>query len=542
MNERPTRRWGGSAREQRDADLFWEALTGQPARRLQRSFREEAPPPAPVARRSGAFESSLEGMMDPTGRAGEEIPAEALSAGPTASPCDIAKESESLHSFVLDSAALTAAHGVLIGQIADCILALRAGPRPIRTLEIVGLTDPSGGATYNQGLGLRRAQAVRDALVAELNRRVAGSAAAVTMNARSLGQSQQVPGGAARNRRVEVFVAISVTNLVVDASDPNTHEIPSNLGAAGLEHFCCVKDTGDIVLVAQISPAIAGAAGTRLTWSATGQAITSPAVGTDARTAKLSSAASGKFPIEVKLDGTTVRRAVVWVIWSTISVTATRNATATPFPGGILITAGIDHSFTIQPATIITDADRPALDGPRTAAVPGAAQTHVISGNTLAGGAGDPVASSHKWDASRQIRMKILNPALYPVAQLPAVTGHMWNAQPVASNVPEDYPANDALGNDDTTDHDPENNDPYGNAGVVTGHDDPQMPFNNATGADGDTFEVRMQFKEFLRVNLDTTWYRASDFSLWRFHAAFRRAGGAWTNNGSSFARDNAGF
>ena len=98
------------------------------------------------------------------------------------------------------------------------------------------------------------------------------------------------------------------------------------------------------------------------------------------------------------------------------------------------------------------------------------------------------------------------------------------------------------LGNDDTTDGDPENNDPYTNAGVVTGTDDPFLEMANSTGANGNTFELRLHFREFLRVNLDTKWYRASDFSLWRFHIRFRRAAGVWTNNSSIFEQNNDGF
>ena len=220
-------------------------------------------------------------------------------------------------------------------------------------------------------------------------------------------------------------VEISVSNLVVHATDTDTHKIPSNL-AAGLEHFCCVKNTGRFCWKRRSRP-ISRATFARLTWEAPGTVITSPAVGTDARTARMSSSAPGKFPIQLKWDGAVVRQSVVWVIFSRITITQRRNP-STPAAGAGLrrITAGIDHSFKIEPAEIITDADRPALDGPRTAAVPGAAQTHLVTGNTLAGGAGDPIASSHKWDASRQIRAKVLNPQLIPVAQLAVVGGHLW--------------------------------------------------------------------------------------------------------------------
>ncbi|HEX4568431.1 MAG TPA: OmpA family protein [Vicinamibacterales bacterium] len=492
-----------------------------------------------LVREADLFWASLVGYRDRGRFAVEDVesllPAEALPAGQTASPCDIAKTSETLDRFALDSAALKAAHRTAVDKLADCLLALRGGSRPIRTVDIAGFTCPTGTPAHNDALGQRRAESVRDALVAALNRRVPASAASFTFRLRSAGQREQIPGGLPVNRRVEVSVEIAVTDIVVHASDTDTHEIRSNLGAPGLEHFCCVKDTGDIVLEVQLSPDIPGDVSSRLTWTATATAITSPAVGADGRTAKLLSAASGKFPVELGWDGARVRQAIVWVIWSKITVTATRNPTTPPSGGSLAITAGIDHTFTIDPPTIITDADRPALNGPRTAAVPGAALTHVISGNTLANGA------TNKWDASRQIQMKILNPHLYSVAQLAPVAGHLWTGQPVATAIPENYPANGALGNDDTTTTD-ETNDPYANGGVCTATDDPQMVIAHGTGSNGDTFETRFQFHEFLRVNLDTQWYRASDFSLWRFHARFRRAAGAWTNNGSTFARDNNGF
>ena len=507
----------GLPRDVRDADLFWTALVGQPAQ-LQAPF-------------AGAPSGD-------TAVGSISLPSEALPAGPTASPCDVAQTSETLDSFAVDSATLTAAHRTAAGTIADCLLALRAGPRPIQTVDIAGFADPSGTEAHNRTLGRKRAESVRAALVAALNSRAPGSAAGFTFRLRSSGATQQIPGGDAANRRVEVSVDVAVTDIVVHASDTDTHEIPSNLGGAGLEHFCCVKNTGDIVLEALISPGVPGVIGGRLTWTATGTAITSPAVGGDARTAKLSSAAVGKFPVQLSWDGAAVRQSVVWVIWATSTVTCLRQShLVVPAPGMSAITAGIDHTFRVLPPQIITDADRPALDGPPTAPVPGAALRHVASGNFLRGGA------AKKWDASRRIRVRILNPRLYTVPQLPPIDplGHLWNGQPTADTIPENFPADTALGNDDSNTCD-ETNNPYENCGLVTSIDNPKIPMRNSTGGDGDMFDLRMHFGEFLRVNLGTKWYRASDFSPWRFHPRFRRAGGVWTDNGSTFAPDNGGF
>ena len=70
--------------------------------------------------------------------------AEALPAGRTASPCDIAKTSETLDGFAVDSSTVTTGHGTIIKAIATCLLALRAGPRPIRIVDISGFTDTNG--------------------------------------------------------------------------------------------------------------------------------------------------------------------------------------------------------------------------------------------------------------------------------------------------------------------------------------------------------------------------------------------------------------
>jgi len=459
-----------------------------------------------------------------------DLPGEAVPSGLTASPCDVSKTSETLDQFDHNGFALKPAHRPIITRLAGCLNALRVGPRPIRDVHVVGFTDPSGSPSTNQTLGENRAKAVRDALRTALG----ATAASFNLLVASNGEADQIPGGDAPNRRVEVFVDVAVTDLVVHATDPNTHEIPSNLGAGGVEHFCCVKNTGDIVIEALISPAIPGSITGRLTWAPAGT-VTSPGVGTDGRTAKLSSAAAGKFPIQLSWDGAIVRRAVAWVIWSDITVTCTRPPTTQTSATETAISAGIDHTFTVDPPEIITDADRPALDGPPTAPVPGAALRHVISNNPLSGGA------SKKWDVSRQIRIKILNPHLYPVAQLSVIAGHLWNGQPAAVTTPENYPADEAQGNDDSNVCD-ETKNPYENCGWLTSVDDPTMVMRNATGANGQTFERRYHFREFMRVNLGPRWYRASDYSLWRFHGRFRRAAGAWGDNVSTFARDNAGF
>src|SRR5262245_63068328 len=69
-----------------------------------------------------------------------------------------------LDRFGFDSTALSRYHLRLIRRLARHIGALgRTGP-PVSEVILVGHTDRRGNAAYNQGLGLRRAGAVRAAL------------------------------------------------------------------------------------------------------------------------------------------------------------------------------------------------------------------------------------------------------------------------------------------------------------------------------------------------------------------------------------------
>jgi OmpA family/Family of unknown function (DUF5995) len=83
--------------------------------------------------------------------------------------------------------------------------------RAIRAVRLVGHTDPVGTPDYNRGLGQRRAEAVRRALLATLERMRPGSAASVAVTVESSGETQLKDRGPteperARNRRVEVFL------------------------------------------------------------------------------------------------------------------------------------------------------------------------------------------------------------------------------------------------------------------------------------------------------------------------------------------------
>jgi hypothetical protein len=160
--------------------------------------------------------------------------------------------------------------------------------------------------------------------------------------------------------------------------------------------------------------------------------------------------------------------------------------------------------------------------------------------------------ASVSWDATRRVRAKTLNanPGLYTRYQLAAVPGTLWNVQPTGVDVPVDFPIDDRTGNDDTHSGD-ESTNPYAvsaepdlshGTGEITSDDPTNMFIRDSTGADGDTFEWRLQFGEFARVAIGDKWYRCSDFLNWKAHLKFKRVGGFWDDDGSIVAQDNAGF
>ncbi|HEX8196260.1 MAG TPA: hypothetical protein VF571_08735 [Pyrinomonadaceae bacterium] len=179
--------------------------------------------------------------------------------------------------------------------------------------------------------------------------------------------------------------------------------------------------------------------------------------------------------------------------------------------------------------SLITDPNRPNFSGAKsnTNGPPGG--NHPINGNSLTGGA------DKKWDNSRQIRFKILNPNNISASDTTFV-----------SAFPSDltnYPLDDFVGNDDITTTDPETNDPYSNNGVLTGHDVPITAICDRAGAVGDTFESRLHFREFTRLEIEGTWHRISDFYPWRFHRKLKKvSGGWWADDNSILALDNSGF
>lgn len=101
--------------------------------------------------------------------------------------------------FAVDSAALS---GSIVGDLRDVAGSLLRYPNS--RIEVVGHTDNTGNASYNQDLSQRRANAVTSVLIQ--NGVPSGRVAAYGRGENSPVASNLTPDGRAQNRRVEIFI------------------------------------------------------------------------------------------------------------------------------------------------------------------------------------------------------------------------------------------------------------------------------------------------------------------------------------------------
>lgn len=299
---------------------------------------------------------------------------------------------------------------------------------------------------------------------------------------------------------------------VTDVSATGATQIPG-VGDTTITHFVAPKGSGNVTLKAVIKPTTTDAKNA-ITWEGATQSSSDPL------TATVSKAASGKFVVKIKVDGVVLKEMRVWIVWSSITG-GVASPVVTPITSGTTrigtrISASFSSSATIQPAEIITDANRPDLSGAGSNP-PGTTNS---CGASLAGGV------INKWDMSRRVTIRSNATVTLPSA--------------CVDNT-DNYPTDPAVGNDDAGVGD-ENDDPYSNSGKVSSVDQPTRARVESVGVVGDTYETQLWFQEFARLQLGSTWVVISDPLSWRVDFKFIRvAGGFWDNSGSTSANDNAG-
>jgi hypothetical protein len=258
--------------------------------------------------------------------------------------------------------------------------------------------------------------------------------------------------------------------------------------------------------------------------------------------ATFSKSAASKNVVKIKYRGRTIKELRVWVVWATIAATTTHNiryfdnvsnvGLNPPTTGGY-VDGGYNFTHTINPTQIITDTDRPDFCG-------NSNPTMCISNINSPPGGNHPIFTSdplsnganQKWDSSRQIRIKIINPNNIASSDL---------SQPPFVNL-SNYPTDDVEGNDDRGTDD-EINLPYqNNFGALISSDRPKHSVAHRAGNNGDTFELRVHFREFTRLEIEGVWYRVSDFYLWKIHFKYQKVNGLWANDNSFIGLNNNDF
>ena len=189
--------------------------------------------------------------------------------------------------------------------------------------------------------------------------------------------------------------------------------------------------------------------------------------------------------------------------------------------------------------------------------LPGEFLSDPVIGNRLSNGFDTETVNGQmvkpRWDISRQVRVRIKSPTVGAEGYADK-SGVLVEGLPSANRITVKYPSSPLIGNDDSNTVG-EVNDPYfgdqlpdGNPnqfavrGDLFSIDQPQFPvIAHQAGINGDKIDWHIQFREFVRVQIGTKWYRISsdDDGLWRHRAILEKRGGFWRNAGSVTEANN---
>lgn len=218
--------------------------------------------------------------------------------------------------------------------------------------------------------------------------------------------------------------------------------------------------------------------------------------------------------------GGATRSLNVWAIFAQVRSVAGPALGVVSNAAALTLSAPADFDAEIFPKSLITAVNRPNF-ARAPIAPPGTTNS---CAEALAGGVGG------RFDMSRQVQIVFNDPA-----------GLFADCH----NTPQNFPANNAEGNDDAAVGD-EKDDPFaagaipvnGRAvavGFIGSHDAPTRPFSHGVGSVGDTVEIQLSFREFARLDYHQTWWLISNRRSWFANLrAQKDAAGHWVDNGSA--------
>ena len=197
----------------------------------------------------------------------------------------------------------------------------------------------------------------------------------------------------------------------------------------------------------------------------------------------------------------------VWVVWATLAGNVQNPVVSSVgnFKGisaGDRVDAQYNCTATVLPAEIVTDADRPKLSGKNETAPPGGNR---IDGAPLKNGA------DKKWDISRRLKSTLnsnVNPPFPP--------------QFLTNDKTFPKPQDPLVGNDDASTQD-ETNDPYANNRKLTSSDPVQRGYGFAGGDTTSTHNLKLEFEEFVRLEINKKWFIVSSNDNWEVHFKFKK-------------------
>ncbi len=285
-----------------------------------------------------------------------------------------------------------------------------------------------------------------------------------------------------------------------------------------------------------------------------------------------STAARTMVKIKNKQTGTVVAEMHVWVVWCDPPTLTGGNFSFEQYYAPLIvnnIVVGQTHAgarwkidsnvpwkfvYTIQPAEICDTSvdERPDLEGDSINPVPGDRNNNLHSTNPANGVADNAI---NKWDVSRQMQIRILNPDMISKSAQETTGSNWYEGQPDANRVPVPFPTNPVEGNDDPPSVDEDTN-PYQahqgqdldhDAGQISSIDAPAFIVKQAWGVAAYRYGVEANFREFCRLEIfdgaRTTgkfWFKISDNFSWHhyLHAIYADPPSEWQNDNPPSSAD----